>query len=112
VQELWALGPLPGRGQSDPTIGLEQPAFDPAPGHTKWIVTEMGPDLEVPMHDTPTIDYGLVVSGEVLMGLDVGEVRLGAGDAVMVDGVRHSWRAGPQGCMIATVLVGLRAEDR
>jgi quercetin dioxygenase-like cupin family protein len=61
------------------------------------------------MHDTPTIDYGFVIRGDVELGLDAGDVVLHAGDAVLVDGVKHSWRAGPDGCVIATVLVGLAA---
>jgi hypothetical protein len=44
--------------------------------------------------------------------LENGSVLLQAGDALLVNGVLHSWRAGPEGCKIATVLVGLRSGDR
>jgi quercetin dioxygenase-like cupin family protein len=83
-----------------------------APAATKWIITEMGPGLVAAMHDTPTVDYGLVVRGDVELGLESGSVRLFAGDAVVVNGVLHSWRAGSDGCVIATVQVGLRASER
>jgi quercetin dioxygenase-like cupin family protein len=107
VHELWALSTDPHLGSEDPTVGATEIVFDAPPGATKWIVTEMGPELFTPMHDTPTIDYGFVIRGEVELGLDAGDVVLHAGDAVLVDGVKHSWRAGPDGCLIATVLVGL-----
>src|SRR2546427_12982653 len=105
VHELWALGAEPGRGTKDPTIGAEEIVFDAPPGGTKRIVTEMGPNLFTPMHHTPTIDYGFVLRGEAELGLEAGSVVLRTGDAVLVDGVRHSWLAGSDGCVIATVLV-------
>jgi quercetin dioxygenase-like cupin family protein len=64
------------------------------------------------MHETPTVDYAVLVAGEVELGLEEGSVVLRAGDTLLVNGVQHSWRAGPEGCVIATVLVGLRADSR
>ena len=73
----------------------------------------MGPGLTAPMHSTPTIDYGVVVAGDVELGLEDGSVRLSRqGDSVVVNGVEHSWLAGPNGCVIATVMVGLRESER
>jgi hypothetical protein len=46
------------------------------------------------------------------LGLEDGSVHLAAGDAVVVNGVEHSWLAGPDGCLIATVMVGLRDSER
>lgn len=112
VFELWNLDAQPRMLSDDPTIGFTTPDFETPTAYTKWILTHMGPGLHVPMHATPTVDYAVVVLGEVELGLDTGPVMLRAGDTMLVNGVRHSWRAGPQGCAIATVLVGLRAEDR
>lgn len=112
VHQLWSAGSEPARGVPDPTPALDRPDFETPAGETSWIVTEMGPGLFTPMHHTATIDYGLVVRGEVELGLDDGAVLLRAGDAVVVDGVEHSWRAGPDGCTIATVQVGYRTPDR
>ena len=112
VHELWTLDDRPARLANDPTVTIDQPAYDPPPGTTKWIMTEMGPGLRAAMHETPTVDYAVIIAGEVELGLEEGGVRLQAGDAVLVNGVRHSWRAGAEGCVIATVLVGLRADDR
>jgi quercetin dioxygenase-like cupin family protein len=112
VHDVWALSTDVRRGSQDASAGAAEMVFDAPPGATKWIVTEMGPQLFTPMHDTPTIDYGFVINGSVELGLEAGCVVLHGGDAVLVDGVKHSWRAGPDGCVIATVLVGLAESDR
>jgi len=113
VHELWSLGTEPSVTTDDPTATLTAASWDVPPGETKWIITQMGPDLFTPMHSTPTIDYGLVVAGELELGLEDGtKVMLAGGDAVVVNGVMHSWQSGPNGCVIATVLVGLRASER
>jgi quercetin dioxygenase-like cupin family protein len=112
VHELWALDDQPSRLAKDPTVALDRPAYDPAPATTKWIITEMGPGLRAPMHETPTVDYAVIVAGQVELGLEDGSVLLQPGDTVLVNGVRHFWVAGPDGCVIATVLVGLRADSR
>lgn len=44
------------------------------------------------MHPTDTVDFDLVVSGEVWLELDDGqEVHLRAGDCVVQNGTRHAW---------------------
>jgi mannose-6-phosphate isomerase-like protein (cupin superfamily) len=45
------------------------------------------------MHTTATIDFEIVLEGEVWLELDDGaEVRLQPGDAVVQNGTRHAWR--------------------
>ncbi len=112
VNELWSLTDDPSVTTDDPTLDLESFGVDVPAGETRWIITQMGPGLAAPMHSTPTIDYGVVVAGDVELGLDDGSVRLYAGDSVVVNGVEHSWLAGPSGCVIATVMVGLRESER
>jgi mannose-6-phosphate isomerase-like protein (cupin superfamily) len=60
------------------------------------------------MHTTDTIDYDLVISGDVTLELDDGEtVQLRAGDAVVQNGTRHAWRNnGSEPCVIAAILIG------
>ena len=107
VYQLWSLGASPQRGGPDPTTAMTVAEFHTPPGETSWIITHMAPGAGAPMHDTPTVDYGVVVAGEVELGLETGAVTLRAGDAVLVDGVLHSWKPGPDGCVLATVQVGL-----
>jgi hypothetical protein len=43
------------------------------------------------MHRTQTIDYGIVLAGEIWLLVDEGEVRLGPGDIVIQRGTNHAW---------------------
>ncbi|MBF6170421.1 cupin domain-containing protein [Nocardia blacklockiae] len=60
------------------------------------------------MHTTDSLDYVLVVSGEITLELDDGEQRvLRAGDVVVQNGTRHAWRNhGNRPCTIVGVAVG------
>jgi mannose-6-phosphate isomerase-like protein (cupin superfamily) len=62
------------------------------------------------MHTTDTIDFDVVVSGEIYLELDDGkEVLLKAGDCVVQNGTRHAWRnRSSQNCVIAVTLVGAK----
>lgn len=45
------------------------------------------------MHTTDSVDYGVVISGEITLELDDGAtVRLKQGDCVVQNGTRHAWR--------------------
>lgn len=43
------------------------------------------------MHKTETVDYGIVLAGEITMVLDDSEVDLQAGDIVVQRGTNHAW---------------------
>lgn len=43
------------------------------------------------MHRTETLDYGIVVAGEVWLVLDEEEIHLKAGDIVIQRGTNHAW---------------------
>jgi len=62
------------------------------------------------MHTTDTVDYDVVLSGEVWLELDDGaEVHLKPGDCVVQNGTRHAWHnKTDQPCTLAVVLVGAR----
>ncbi|MFC2035147.1 cupin domain-containing protein [Chloroflexota bacterium] len=60
------------------------------------------------MHTTDTIDYGIVLSGEIWLELDdEAEVHLRQGDCVIQNGTRHAWRnKGPEPCIMAFIMIG------
>ena len=60
------------------------------------------------MHTTHSVDYGVVISGEITLELDDGAmVRLKQGDCVVQNGTRHAWRnSSTTPCTMAFVLVG------
>lgn len=43
------------------------------------------------MHKTQTLDYGIVIAGEIWLVLDDAEVKLTAGDVVIQRGTNHAW---------------------
>jgi mannose-6-phosphate isomerase-like protein (cupin superfamily) len=58
------------------------------------------------MHRTKTIDYALILSGEIDMLLDDSEIHLKAGEVVIQRGTNHAWvNRGNQPCQIAFVMV-------
>ena len=60
------------------------------------------------MHTTNTIDFEIVISGEVWLELDEGqEVHLKAGDTIIQNGTRHAWRnRSSEPCVLAVALIG------
>ncbi|HYL84337.1 MAG TPA: cupin domain-containing protein [Candidatus Angelobacter sp.] len=60
------------------------------------------------MHTTDTVDFDVVVSGEVVLELDDGAaVLLKAGDCVIQNGTRHAWHNhSSANCLIAVTLLG------
>jgi quercetin dioxygenase-like cupin family protein len=58
------------------------------------------------MHATDTLDFMVVLDGQVELGLDDGEYVLGAGDTVVQRGTRHRWRVvGDRPCTWSVVMV-------
>jgi mannose-6-phosphate isomerase-like protein (cupin superfamily) len=58
------------------------------------------------MHRTKSIDYVIVLQGEIDMLLDDSEVHLEAGDTLVQQGTNHAWvNRGRDACRIAFVLI-------
>jgi mannose-6-phosphate isomerase-like protein (cupin superfamily) len=58
------------------------------------------------MHRTESVDYALILSGEITMLLDDEEVLLKAGDVVVQCGTNHAWSNRSQApCLIAFILI-------
>ncbi len=58
------------------------------------------------MHRTRSIDYAIVLEGEIDMLLDDSEVHLNAGDVLIQVGTNHAWvNKSDQPCRIAFVLI-------
>jgi mannose-6-phosphate isomerase-like protein (cupin superfamily) len=61
------------------------------------------------MHKTSTVDYIIVLQGEIHAIMDKGETKLKAGDVLIQRGTNHSWSVrGRKPCIIAAVLVSAR----
>jgi len=65
-----------------------------------------GPVRHPGMHKTRSVDYGIVISGEIDMLVDEDEVHLKAGDVIVQRGTNHAWaNRGTEPCRIAFVLI-------
>lgn len=57
-------------------------------------------------HKTRTVDYAIVLEGEIVAMMDVGETPMGPGDILIQRGTNHAWsNRTDQACRIAFVLI-------
>jgi quercetin dioxygenase-like cupin family protein len=58
------------------------------------------------MHRTQTLDYGIVLEGELTLVLDRGETTVRAGDIIIQRGTNHAWaNRSDKNCRVAFVLI-------
>jgi uncharacterized cupin superfamily protein len=58
------------------------------------------------MHRTRSVDYAIIISGEIDMLLDDGEVHLKAGDVVVQQATNHAWvNRSKEVCRVAFILM-------
>jgi mannose-6-phosphate isomerase-like protein (cupin superfamily) len=77
---------------------------------TVFRIGRYAPGVSAPNHRTDSIDYAVVMSGEIDMELDDGvTVHLRAGDVMVQRGTIHNWvNRGVEACIIAFVLVSAK----
>ena len=69
-------------------------------------VSDHGGARHAAMHRTRSVDYAVVLEGEIDMLLDDSEVHLAAGDVLVQQGTNHAWvNRGSRPCRVAFVLV-------
>lgn len=101
---MWATKELPAKmTEEDPgqwKIGTS------IAGGSVFRVARYEPGVEKRWHRTDSLDYGIVLSGEIVMQMDEGEVLLKAGDMIVQRGTMHNWvNRGPEPCFIAFILI-------
>ena len=116
LAEVWATAaPAPDfKDKRDLTAGIEQFSMDVAPGATHFRVVEFPPGHASMMHKTPTIDYLVVLEGEIdLVFEDGNEVHLKRGDCIVQQGDMHAWhnRSGGRVRMAAVAVGGVGGEN-
>lgn len=64
------------------------------------------------MHRTPTLDYVIILSGELYLIMEEGETKLGPGDIVIQRGTNHAWsNRSDELCIQLAVLIDADLED-
>ena len=76
---------------------------------TVFRILELAPGVTPRNHRTDSIDYAVVMSGEVDMELDDTTVHLKAGDVLVQRGTIHNWvNRGSEPCVIAFALIAAK----
>jgi quercetin dioxygenase-like cupin family protein len=110
LAELWSTERAGPRldGHTDPTQGMTSWQVECPPGGSRFRTSVFSPGRRTAMHTTNTLDYDFVLEGSVTLILSDGsETELSAGDAVVLPGCAHAWLAGPDGCRLGLVMLGL-----
>jgi mannose-6-phosphate isomerase-like protein (cupin superfamily) len=80
---------------------------------TVFRIVEYQPGVAPRKHRTETVDYAVVLSGEIDMQLDDSVVHLRAGDVLVQQATMHDWiNRGSVPCVIAFVLVPAKPAER
>jgi quercetin dioxygenase-like cupin family protein len=80
---------------------------------TVFRIVRYDPGVAPRNHRTASIDYAVVMSGEIDMEVDGTTVRLRAGDILVQRGTVHNWiNRGTEPCTIVFVLVAARPVER
>ena len=104
VQDLWVTAGHPPPPVPQPST-LEVADVGAPPGGTRWLRVRAEPGATYGMHRSDTVDYDVVLDGQLDLLLEDGEITLHPGDAVLLRGHVHGWRGGPQGAAYAVVLL-------
>ena len=132
---LWVTDATPAKLREPGDAGDREVGIVPPPCGTIFRIIEFGPQKDVQadsqtrreifermglapegtsrenprdpgMHRTRTVDYVMILSGEIDMLLDESEVHLNAGDVVIQRGTNHAWlNRGNEPCKVAFVLI-------
>ena len=105
---VWSTASFPvnNSGNDDEST---RPVGAPPPDGTVFRIIEYGPGVAPRNHRTSTIDYAVVISGEIDMELDEGSVHLKSGDVLVQRGTIHNWvNNGTVPCVIAFTLVSAK----
>jgi len=98
--------PVDNNGEEDQGLRKTGTTLDDG---TVFRILELAPGVSPRNHRTDSIDYAVIMSGEVDMELDDTSVHLKAGDVLVQRGTIHNWvNRGTEPCVIAFVLIAAK----
>jgi hypothetical protein len=134
LTDLWETKEAPASNAGDADAADRPVRLEPPPGGTIFRIVEFPPDSQwrtarsreafeaigaghaadrassdVMMHRTATVDYIVVLKGEITAIMETGEKLLRAGDVLVQRGTNHSWSVrSREPCIVAVVLVSAK----
>ena len=109
---VWSTGSFPSDNSTDEDGGLRNVATTD-PGGTVFRLISYGPGVAPRNHRTDSVDYAVVLSGEIDMEMDGSVVHLKQGDVLVQRGTIHNWiNNGAEPCIIAFALIAAKPVER
>jgi quercetin dioxygenase-like cupin family protein len=91
---MWCSDAMPADisiGEKAEDMGARILGTAPPENGSRFIVMEFAAGVESEMHRTETIDYIVMLDGEIDMDMDDSTVKLRAGDIMVQRGTNHAW---------------------
>jgi len=111
AQTIWTTDDLPVEFRQDDLDTGARNVVATIKNGSVFRVVEFRPGVERRTHRTDSIDYAMVMSGEIDLELDDERVHLKAGDVLVQRGTMHNWvNNGTEPCVIAFVLISSLGE--
>ena len=91
---MWCTDGAPARipiGEEIEDMGARLLGTAPPAEGTRFAVIDFPPGNRPHMHRTETVDYVIVIEGEIEMDMDQSTVKLKAGDILIQRGTNHAW---------------------
>ena len=99
-------------GETIEDLGARIVGTPPPANGTRFCVIDFPPGNHPHMHRTETVDYVIVIEGEIEMDMDDSTVTLKAGDIMIQRGTNHAWaNRGKTRARVAFVLVDAEPPD-
>lgn len=107
---LWTTDESPADLRRGDDRAAREIGIPPPDGGSIFRIVDFPPGARGEMHRTRSIDYAVVVEGEIDMLLADGEVHLRAGDVLVQQATDHGWENRSQAnCRIAFILIDAKA---
>lgn len=105
-QLIWTTDELPARLSEDGVDKADREIATTIQNGSVFRVIEFAPGVVPRNHRTDSIDYAIILSGEIDMEMDDTVVHLNAGDVLVQRGTIHNWvNNGTEPCVIAFILI-------
>jgi quercetin dioxygenase-like cupin family protein len=110
ISNIWTTDTQPANNDGDGDAAQRPGKFTTVENGTVFRILDFHPGVQKRVHRTDSIDYIVVMSGEIDMELESGEeVHLRQGDVMVQRGTVHNWiNRGTAPCVMAVVLVHAR----